>query len=209
MYVVFVYLRTFVYLRLLLMPELVLDLETKKSFDEVGGRNNFSLLEVSLVGIYDYGKDAFLSFREDELSDLERVLKTADRVIGFNIKNFDYAVLQPWVSLHLAALPTLDILEEVAVVLGHRVSLDSIASATLKERKTGDGLKALRLYHEGKFEELAAYCLQDVKLTRDIYEYGIKHEKLFFENRYGNTPGEVRVSWKKPERGAVPLQLGL
>ena len=190
------------------MAELVLDLETKKSFDDVGGRTNFHLLEVSLFGVYDYGKDAYVTFLEHELAALEKLLGQADRVIGFNIKNFDYAVLQPHVSLNLKALKTLDILEEVARALGHRVSLDSIASQTLKERKTGDGLKALRLYKEGKMKELAEYCLQDVKLTRDVYEYGAVHGKLFFEGRYG-PPGEVPVSWKKAAAHEAPLRLQL
>jgi len=147
------------------MSELVLDLETKKSFDEVGGRDNFHLLEVSLVGVYNYDNNAFLTFTERELGALEKLLSQTNRVVGFNIKNFDFTVLQPYVSLNLAALPTLDILEEVARTLGFRVKLDSIAAATLGEKKTGDGLKALRLYKEGKMQELADYCLQDVKLT--------------------------------------------
>ncbi|MDO8558452.1 MAG: ribonuclease H-like domain-containing protein [bacterium] len=190
------------------MAELVLDLETKKSFDDVGGRTNFHLLEVSLVGIYDYAKDAYRSFLENELKDLEEMLRRADRVIGFNIKNFDYAVLQPHVSINLKALPTLDILEEVAKNLGHRVSLDSIASKTLGERKTGDGLKALRLYKEGKLKELAEYCLQDVKLTRMVYEYGARHGKLLFEDRFGEAR-EASVSWKKTPAHEAPLRLQL
>src|SRR3989338_1409176 len=186
------------------MSELVLDLETKKSFDDVGGRQNFHLLEVSLAGVYDYARDQFLTFREHELKELEKLLAGASRVIGFNTKNFDYAVLQPYLSLNLKALPSLDILEEITRALGHRVSLDSVASGTLKTGKTGDGLKAIRLFREGNFEELAAYCLQDVKLTRDIYEYGAENGKLYYESRYGGN-AEVLVNWKRLEARAEPL----
>jgi len=190
------------------MSELVLDLETKKSFDDVGGRQNFHLLEVSLAGVYDYARDQFLTFREHELKELEKLLAGASRVIGFNTKNFDYAVLQPYLSLNLKALPSLDILEEITRALGHRVSLDSVASGTLKTGKTGDGLKAIRLFREGNFEELAAYCLQDVKLTRDIYEYGAENGKLYYESRYGGN-AEVLVNWKRLEARAEPLRLQL
>ena len=188
------------------MAELVLDLETKKSFDDVGGRQNFHLLEVSLVGVYDYGEDRFVIFREHELKELEKLLAGAQRVIGFNTKNFDYAVLQPYLSLNLKALPSLDIMEEITSTLGHRVSLDSVALSTLKVGKTGDGLKAIRLFREGKFDELAEYCLQDVKLTRDIYEYGAKNGKLLYESRFGGS-AEVPVSWRRLEARAAPLRL--
>ena len=190
------------------MSELVLDLETKKSFDDVGGRDNFHLLEVSLVGVYDYASDRFMTFEEHELGELEKLLLKSDRVIGFNTKNFDYAVLQPHVSINLKALPSLDILEEIAKILGHRVSLDSIATSTLKMQKTGDGLKAIRLYREGKIKELADYCLQDVRLTRDIYEYGATHGKLLYESRYGGA-GEVATTWKRLAPSEAPLRLAL
>jgi len=78
----------------------------------------------------------------------------------------------------------------------------------LGERKTGDGLKALRLWKEGKLQELADYCLQDVKLTRDIYEYGAEHGELRFESRFGG-PGKVPVSWKKIGADLAPLRLQL
>lgn len=190
------------------MAELVLDLETKKSFDDVGGRNNHHLLGVSLAGVYDYGNARFFALEEKDMAELERLITQADRIIGFNTKNFDYAVLQPYVSLNLNAVPSLDIMEEIVKVLGHRVSLDSVASATLGTKKTGDGLKAIQLFREGKMLELAEYCLQDVKLTRDIYEYGAEHGKLFFDSRFGGTK-EISVSWKKIAAHEAPLRLAL
>lgn len=190
------------------MAEIVLDIETQKSFDEVGGRTNFAALGVSLAVVYDYGRDAYQTFFEKDLKELENVLARSDRVIGFNVKNFDYAVLQPHLTLSLKGLPTLDIMEEVANTLGFRVSLDSVASATLGERKTGDGLKALRLYKEGKLEELAEYCRQDVKLTRDVYEYGAANGKLYYESRIG-AKNMVQVGWQKLAREDRPLTLGI
>jgi DEAD/DEAH box helicase domain-containing protein len=190
------------------MAEIVIDVETKKSFDEVGGRENFHLLDVSIVVAYDYGHDEFIVYRENELDKLADLLCRADRVIGFNTKNFDYNVLQPHLNLNLRALPSLDILEELNRSLGHRVSLDSVASATLGTTKTGDGLKAIRLYREGRIDELASYCEQDVRLTRDIYEYGAKYGKLYFGDRFGGKK-EAGVSWKKLVPEEAPLRLPL
>src|SRR3989338_5789275 len=94
------------------LNKLVLDLETQKSFDEVGGRDRNHLLKVSLVGVYSYPKNQYLSFTEDQIYRLQELIYEADLVIGFNIKNFDYAVLQPYIPFSLKDIPTLDILEE-------------------------------------------------------------------------------------------------
>jgi len=49
------------------------------------------------------------------------------------------------------------------------------------------------LFREGKMDELCDYCLQDVRLTRDLYEYGKKHGKLLYENKLGK--GEIAVDF--------------
>ena len=74
----------------------------------------------------------------------------------------------------------MDILKEIKRATGHRVPLDSLAIASLGVQKTGSGLKALRLYREGKIDDLKKYCLSDVKITRDLYEYGLRHGVLHF-----------------------------
>ncbi len=56
-----------------------------------------------------------------------RRLDELDLVVGFNIKRFDYRVLQPYTNVTLEGLPTLDILEEVHTFLGFRLSLNHLA----------------------------------------------------------------------------------
>jgi DEAD/DEAH box helicase domain-containing protein len=174
------------------MGKVVLDLETQKAFDEVDGRQ-FHLLKVSVVGVYDYATDSFKVFEELELGSLLRLLEKADRVIGFNIKGFDYKVLEPYFGAGIYQLPTLDIMEVATQRLGHRVSLDSIASATLGASKTGSGLDAIYYFKQGKMEELKAYCLNDVKLTRDLYEHGRKQGRLRYMKR--GELAEFEVTW--------------
>jgi DEAD/DEAH box helicase domain-containing protein len=154
---------------------IVLDLETQKSFEEVGGRTNLHLLRVSVAGIYSYEKDLFQTFTEWETPELGNLLSKARIVVGFNIKRFDFPVLEPYLKRNLRQLPTLDILEEAERQLGHRVSLDSMAQATLGEAKTGTGLEAIQYFRNGEIEKLKSYCLSDVRLTRDLYDFGKRH----------------------------------
>lgn len=179
------------------MRELVLDIETQREFAEVGGRNNFAALGVSLVGVYDYEADAFLSFRESELPQLEELVKRAERVVGFNILGFDWPVLQPYLGIDLAVVPTLDLMADVAGQLGFRVGLESLAQSNLGEGKSGKGLEAIQWYRAGKWDKLIKYCLDDVRLTRDLYEYGKAHGKLEVSTRQG--PVSVSVPWGREE----------
>lgn len=175
---------------------LVLDLETQKSFDEVGGRENLHLLRVSVAGLYSYQQDLFLTYTEWETPSMRGLLEEADLIVGFNLKRFDYPVLEPYLKRNLKTLPTLDIMEDVQRALGHRLSLDTLVRATLGEGKTGHGLDAIRYFREGEMEKLKQYCLADVRLTRDLYEYGKQHGRLLFEKN--NEVRSFPVHWGKP-----------
>ncbi|NQS99910.1 MAG: ribonuclease H-like domain-containing protein, partial [Candidatus Omnitrophica bacterium] len=153
---------------------LVLDLETKKSFDEVEGRK-FELLGVSIVGVYSYRLDQYKTFLESEIKQLQSLLEQAKLVIGFNIKRFDFPVLQPYLDLDLSKLNSLDIFEHVQKSLGFRLGLNSLAQATLDIGKSGSGLDALKYFRQGEMDKLAQYCQQDVFVTRQLYEYGNRH----------------------------------
>ena len=87
-------------------------------------------------------------------------------------------------------------MEEITKALGHRVALDSVARATLGEGKTGSGLEAIRLWREGRLGELKEYCLSDVRITRDVYEYGASHGELFYMPKFGSGKARVEVGWK-------------
>ena len=173
---------------------IVLDIETQKGFNEVD-RKKLHLLKVSVACIYDSSTDSYLSFEEKELSKLEEHLKKADLVVGFNIRDFDFEVLQPYMLSSLQSLPLLDILVEFEKVRGHRASLQSVAQATLQSSKSGSGWDAIQLYKDGKMEQLTKYCLDDVRLTKDVYEYGAKHGKIYFISNRDYQTHEVPVNW--------------
>jgi len=151
------------------MPNIVvLDLETKFTFDEVGGRDKHAVLGISVAGLFDYKTGEFSAIEEKDLERLEARLAEAPLVIGFNIRRFDMPVLKPYVKFDPLGLELLDIMDDIQSVVGHRVSLDSVAKATLGIGKSGDGLDAIRYYRSGEMDKLKSYCLDDVRITRDI-----------------------------------------
>lgn len=175
------------------MAFLVLDCETKKEFAEIGGRGKVNLLGVSVVGTYWSEEDAYRAYREEDLPELEKIFVKRPLLVGFNIKAFDIPVLQPLMETSLASLPIIDIMDDLAVQLGYRVSLESVSRGTLGAGKIGHGLEAIKLYRQGKWDELIAYCLQDVKLTKEIYEYGRAHGRVKFFAGWESY--EVPVKW--------------
>src|SRR3989338_8647890 len=175
---------------------LILDLETQKTFDAVG-RQNLHKLKVSVVGTYDYLSDSYRIYHESEISSLEERLKTAELVIGFNIRRFDFPVLAPYLFLSIDTLPVLDLMEEIEKVRGHRVGLHSIAQATLGIAKSGEGLGAVGLFEQGRMEELKRYCLNDVRLTKEIYDYGCRENRVYFISNRDWKKYEVQISWNE------------
>ena len=194
---------------------IVLDIETQKGFNEID-RKKLNLLKISVACIYDSKTDSYLAFEEKEIGKLEEILKQADLVIGFNIRDFDFEVLAPYLVSSVKNLPVLDLLVEFEKARGHRISLQSVAQATLKASKSGSGLDAIQLFRDGKMEELKKYCFDDVRITKDIYEYGIKHGKISFISNRDYQTHEVPVSWgsalkevkeKKKAENAFPTSL--
>ncbi len=195
------------------MRKIVFDLETKKTFDQVGGQRNAAALGISLVGVYDYNDAKYKVFREKDLGEFLKLLRETELLIGFNSKSFDNAVLQPYYQdFDLSKIPHLDILEEIYKSLGHRLKLDSVAQSTLYEGKSGSGLDAIHYYNMGDWASLAKYCLQDVRVTKEVYEYGRNHGYLWYQKAGKPEPIEVDFggdkkieqiifdSWKKHEQ---------
>jgi DEAD/DEAH box helicase domain-containing protein len=100
-------------------------------------------------------------------------------------------------NFDLAKIPHLDILEEIDKALGHRIKLDDVAQATLGSGKSGDGLKAVQYWRTGRMEELKKYCLDDVKITKQIYEYALKNGKLLYRDFF--TIKEIPLQFVEPQ----------
>ena len=170
------------------------DLETQKSADEVGGWDKISRMGMSVGVTFSTARGDYRIYGEKHVNDLLVELQRADRVVGFNVLRFDYEVLHGYTTFDLRQLPTLDMMVDMASLLQHRLSLDSIATATFGVEKTAEGLQAIRWFKEGRLMEIAEYCCYDVKLTKLVHEHGLRHRQLHYHNRFGKKL-TVPVTW--------------
>jgi len=190
--------------------EIVLDIETQNTFQDVGAYKA-SLLKISVIGVYFYETDTWETFLEADLPKLWPRLERSSRIIGYNLFGFDYPCMQQYYTGNIMALPTIDLLLEIEKRIGFRVKLDVVAQATLGMGKSGDGLQAVRFWKEGKIKELSDYCLQDVRVTRDIYEQALLNKKIYYFDRMGQKQ-EVAMPIVPPQPQETPtinLSLGL
>ncbi len=195
--------------------QVFLDVETKKTFDAVGGYNPH-LLEVSFAGVIvrtgflesGEGTQTRLELFEHQLNQLWKVIEQADLIVGFNIKGFDFPALSPYYHGNWQKLPILDMLEAVKNTAGHRVSLDALAHQTLGTQKSGSGLDAIKYFESKQYDKLAAYCMKDVEITRDLCDYGRQYGELKFLNRWNN-PVAVKVDFSIDSRLPLSTQMSL
>jgi DEAD/DEAH box helicase domain-containing protein len=170
------------------------DLETQKSAAEVGGWDRKRDMLMSVGVTYATGDGQYRIFGESQVDDLVKQLLRADLVVGFNIINFDYDVLTHYTPLDLNQAPTLDLMADLEKKLGHRLSLDAVAKATLAAPKVADGMTALKWWKEGRILEIAEYCCFDVKITKELHEYGQQHGEVSYIDRLGQKRS-VKVKW--------------
>ncbi len=159
------------------MKKVVFDIETSNVFEDVGS-NDSAALDLSVICIYDYETDKYLSFTQETLKNLWPILEKADMLIGFNSDHFDIPLLNKYYPGDLTRIKSLDLMKEVKKTLGRRIKLDTLAEATLGRNKTGHGLEAIIWWKKGEKQKVIDYCIEDVRITKDIYEYALKNKSL-------------------------------
>jgi DNA polymerase elongation subunit (family B) len=159
------------------MSYLVFDIETKNAFRDIA-RPDPVLLDLSLVGIYDSSDDTYEAYLEEDLHRLWPRIERADAIIGYNSDHFDIPILNKYYHGDLFGVKSIDLMASIVESLQRRVRLDAVAEATLGKKKSGNGLDAITWWKQGEIEKIKRYCLDDVKITKELYDYALAHQSL-------------------------------
>lgn len=180
------------------MRKIVFDIETKNFFHDVG-KNDPALLDIALIAIHDSETDSYSSYLESELNQLWPIIERADMLIGFNSDHFDIPLLNKYYPGDLSKIKSVDILKEIRDSYGRRMKLDQLAIGTLGEGKSGHGADGMTWWKQGLYDKVRDYCIDDVRLTKGLYDYAREHSKLFFKE--GDKINEIPLDtseWEKP-----------
>ncbi len=187
------------------MKKIVFDIETKNIFADIGS-DKAEDLDISVLSLWDSETDKYYSFLQEDFDKMWPFFEKAEILITFNGNHFDIPLLQKYaneVNLDLKEIYHLDVFEQFRKASGKKIGLDSIASTTLGINKSANGLQAVAWWNEGKIDEIMKYCEQDVKVTKDLYDYILKNKKAYFIDRNTGEKKEVKIdseNWEKIEQ---------
>ena len=183
------------------MKRITFDIETVGDF---GSNGDFSQLEVTVVGVHNSETGELTSYYQEDLPKLWPLMESADIIVGYNSDHFDIPILNKYYAGDLTKIKSVDILREIRNVLGRRLKLDNIAEATLGKKKSGHGLDAVTWWKQGLKEKVRDYCLDDVRITNEVYEYAKKHGLLKYKDYEGVREVKLDTSeWEKPQDGGA------
>jgi DEAD/DEAH box helicase domain-containing protein len=192
------------------MKKVVFDIETSNVFSDVG-KTDPALLDISIVGLYEYDSDKYHTFEQHEFKNLWPILEAADLIIGFNSEHFDMPLLNKYYSGDLNKIQHVDILKEIRESYGRRMKLDQIAEGTLGLKKSGHGLEAVVWWKNGEKEKVKKYCIDDVRITKDVFDYAVKNKGLKFkeDGRVIDIPLPNATKWleKKADAGGMTFSM--
>ena len=189
------------------MRKIVFDIETKNFFNDIGS-NDPSKLDIALVAIHDSETNLYSSYLEDELGKLWPILERADMLIGFTSEHFDMPLLNKYYPGDLTKIKHLDILKEIKNTYGRRMRLDQLAEGTLGKNKSGHGSEVLDWWKAGDIEKIRSYCIDDVRLTKELYDYARANNKLVFKE--GKNLNEIKLDtsdWEKASEHKLTFSL--
>jgi len=189
------------------MRYIIFDLETQNIFSDVGS-NDSKDLDISVGTFYDSQTNKYHTVTIDELDTIWPLLEHADALVGYNSNHFDIPLLNKYYPGDLTQIKSIDLLESIKASLGRRLRLDSVAEATVGAKKSAHGLQAVRWWREGKIDEIKKYCEQDVKVTKKIFDYALKHGHVKFKD--GSRKREIPLdisTWMIKEDSAMTHSL--
>ena len=174
---------------------IVYDLEIKKAIphgecvdgiEYCKGWDDHENMGIACLCAYDFTTDRYRVFTENSLHRFILLCGESKRPLaGFNNIGFDNEVLA-CNGLEVKEEWCYDLLREIWDAID-RVSpfeskkgtgLDAVAKANGYEGKTGHGARAPIWYQQGDIGKVIDYCLEDVRLTKELIDKVMKDGKL-------------------------------
>ena len=161
----------------------------EKGIKYCSGWSDHERMGISVIGAYDYAEDRYRVFCGDNFTAfMDRARQPGTLLVGFNNIPFDNAVIKQTLRCDLQERSCYDLLREIwsAAGLGPKFDrkthggygLDAVCQANFGTSKSGNGALAPVLWQKGQIGEVIDYCLNDVRLTKQLFDAVIEHGSL-------------------------------
>jgi len=196
---------------------LALDIETANFSHEIGGWKNTHLFEPSVVATWNGDKGTIYCNKSLNLDDTVKALhprtlgedlsdhvEKGGQVLGHNIKAFDLPVLRDaldcWTASDLmksgSVIDTRNLVSKAALSVGKvDTSLGMLTKHTFNTNKLMNSADAPVAWREGRYDEVAKYCLSDAQLTYDLYQFGKAEGHILSRSLDTGEVVEIEVDW--------------
>ena len=172
------------------MNALIYDIEIKKAvpmrkepkiegIEYCDGWHDHANMGISCVGVYDYADERYRVFMDDNMAGFAALCERRDVIVSFNGLAFDNRVM----AANGIVVPnerSYDLLVELWRAAGLAETfqypshmgfgLDATCERNFGVHKSGNGALAPVLYQRKQFGELIDYCLNDVALTKRLFD---------------------------------------
>lgn len=184
------------------LKKIVFDIETRNIFSDVG-TDNPADLDISVLSLYDSETDKYYSFLQEDFEKMWPFFEKADLLVTYNGNHFDIPLLQKYTDkIDLSKIKHIDLFEKIREATGKKLGLDGVSSTTLNLNKSANGLQAVAWWNSGEIDKIIKYCEQDVKVTKDLYDFAHQNDKIFYTDRNTGEKIEVKLDtsdWEKKE----------
>lgn len=154
----------------------------EEGIEYCAGWHDHANMGITVLGAYDYNADRYRVFCGDNKVDWLNLIDAPDTLlVGFNNIPFDNAVLRATRGWGDPDDPKCyDLLREIWAAAGNGPTftpathagygLDAMCEKNFGTRKTGNGALAPIAWQLGNFGEVIDYCLNDVRLTKQLFD---------------------------------------
>ena len=143
-----------------------------------GNEGNLHSIGMSVGVVRDTSKSLNCVYLESHAKMLVTHLHSVDLVIGYNIRRFDYIVLEKYGGTMLKYLPTFDMFLEVQKSTDQMISMANLAKRTLNIELDKLGANAVNKWWEEEKQEVIGYCILDVDITQKLFNHACREGYL-------------------------------
>ncbi len=172
----------------------ILDIQTRKTYEDVGGKKGTSKMGISYAALLNYSADEINVYTEQDMNILLDKIFSSRLIIGLNLKKFAYKVLSGYRGADFEQINSLDMLDYLRKKIIRKPCIEELFSGTLSIDRTIDNMKIARQFKQGRIEEVKQITIQNVKDLNSVYSFGKQRGHVFINDETGQR-WKIPVCW--------------